>query len=106
MGRRRRRNQSKFQNRPNNGMPRKRNKVKVFARIGIGIGIAALACYLVFALHARLSLNHELKLARKEGLWTTLDEVAKRPAPPPAKNAALVYAPLCAAFRDVLPTGS
>lgn len=80
-------------------MPRKRTGLK----IALGIGIAILSCYLLFSLRAHLVLKHELELARQEGLWTTLDDIANRPAPPVDRNAALIYTPLCISFHDAVP---
>src|ERR1022692_150868 len=95
-------NQTGYQKRLNTSMPRKRYGLK----IALGFGIFFLTCYLLFSLHAHLTLKHELELAKKEGLWTTLDEVANRPAPPAASNAALIYTPLYASFHDAVPLGS
>jgi hypothetical protein len=80
-------------------MPPKRYGLK----ISLGIGITVLICYLLFALQANRAAANELALARKEGLWTSFDDLANRPAPPDARNAALIYQPLCASFEAALP---
>src|SRR5579862_1475950 len=83
-------------------MPPKRYGLK----LALGVGIAALLCYLLFDLRAHLSLAHERELARKEGLWTTLDDLANRPEPPASQNAALIYQPLCKSYHNAIPYSS